>query len=108
MVAEPTLIRIEEHGRVALPASVRKRFGIKEGELVAVVETPEGVLIVPREAMISQALDRVGAILREEGLTLDELIASGRDERDTLVRELYGIESPDSSDAVWWVTPACW
>lgn len=94
MVAQPTFVRIQKNGQVPLPASVRKRLGLKEGDLVAIAETPEGVLIAPREALVSQALDRIGETLRAEGLTLDELIASGRDERDALLRELYGLE-PD-------------
>jgi AbrB family looped-hinge helix DNA binding protein len=92
MVAEPTLVRIQSNGQVPLPAAVRERLGLKAGDLVAVAETPDGVLISPRERLVSQSLDRIGAILREEGLTLDELIASGREERDALLRELYGIE----------------
>lgn len=92
MVAESTLVLIQKNGQVPLPAAFRKRLGLKAGDLVAVAETPEGVLIAPREVLVSRALGRIGAVLREEGLTLEELIESGRDERDSLVRELYGID----------------
>jgi AbrB family looped-hinge helix DNA binding protein len=100
-VSVPTLVRIKENGQITLPAAIRKRLGLEEGDLVVVSETPDGVLITSREALVSQALDRIGEILRAEGLTLEELIASGRDERDALVRELYGIEPaahPDQAD----------
>ena len=60
---------------------------------MAVVSTPDGVLITPQEVVASQALDQIGAILREHGLSLEELIESGRASRDELVRERYGIES---------------
>lgn len=42
-------------------------------------------------------LDKLGESLREQGLTLEELIESGRAERADLPREMYGIVSEDSS-----------
>lgn len=92
MVAELTLVRIEENGQITLPSAARERLGLQEGDLVAIAETAEGMLIARRDVLVSHTLDRIGAILREEGLTLEELIESGREERDALVRELYGIE----------------
>jgi hypothetical protein len=41
---------------------------LKKGDLVAVVATPERVLITPREVVASKALDQLGAILGEQGL----------------------------------------
>lgn len=43
--------------------------------------------------MIAKTLDGMGAALREQGLSLDELIESGRAERDELIREQYGLNS---------------
>lgn len=40
-------------------------------------------------------LDELGAMLKERGITLDELIASGRDIRGEIIRERYGIESEE-------------
>src|SRR5687768_9542174 len=78
MVAESKLVRVQDRGQVTLPAEVRKRLGLKKGDLVVVRETAEGVLLTPQVAAITDALDRLGAILREDGITLDELIESGR------------------------------
>ena len=40
--------------------------------------------------MVNKALDRIGENLRQEGLTLEELIESGREIRAELIREQYG------------------
>ena len=96
MVSEPKLVRIQEKGQVTLPAAVRKRLGLKKGDLVAVMATPEGVLITPQEVIATRALDQIGEILREQGLSLEELIEAGRGEREALLRELYGIDSAES------------
>jgi AbrB family looped-hinge helix DNA binding protein len=93
MGSETKLVRIQEKGQVTLPAAIRKRLGLKKGDLVAVVGTSEGVLITPQEIIASRALDQIGAILREQGVSLEELIEAGRDSRDELMREQYGIAS---------------
>jgi AbrB family looped-hinge helix DNA binding protein len=86
MTTELRLVRVQEKGQVTLPADVRRRLGLEKGDLVAIVETPEGVLITPQEVVATKALDRIGEVLREQGLSLEELIESGRAERDELLR----------------------
>jgi hypothetical protein len=44
----------------------------------------------------ANALDRIGEALREQGVALDELIESGRAERELLLREHYGIDAEGS------------
>lgn len=100
MPSERKLVRIQEKGQVTLPADVRRRLGLKTGDLVAVTETDDGVLISPspRQVEAMRALDRVGKILREQGVDLNEMIESGRDIRGDLLTEEYGIDpnSPTS------------
>ena len=89
-MAQSRLVRVREDGQVIVPPELRTRLELKKGDLVAVVETPEGVLIAPEKVVVDKALDRLGEILREEGLTLDELVTSGAEIREELVRERYG------------------
>jgi AbrB family looped-hinge helix DNA binding protein len=89
------LVRIQEKGQVTIPTKIRKKLGLKRGDLVAVMETPEGVFITPQQVVATKALDRIGDVLKEQGLSVDELIASGRDIRGDLLQEAYGItETP--------------
>ncbi len=92
------LARVQEKGQVTLPADLRRRLGLKKGDLVAITETEDGVLITPQEVLAVKSLDRIGALLREKGLTLDELIESGRKERTTLIEEMYGIPKDKQGD----------
>jgi antitoxin PrlF len=87
-------VRIQEKGQVTIPQEIRKKLGLKRGDLVAVVETPDGVFITPQQVMATKALDSIGEILKEQGLSLDELIASGREIRGELLQETYGITQP--------------
>src|SRR5918998_1802976 len=81
------LVRIQEKGQVTIPTEIRKKLGLKRGDLVAVVETPEGVFITPQQVVATKALDSIGDILKEKGLSLDELIALGREIRGICCRK---------------------
>jgi hypothetical protein len=51
------------------------------------METPDGVFITPQQVVAANALDRIGDILKEQGLSVDELIASGRQARGDILQE---------------------
>ena len=91
MATAPMLSRVQKKGQVTIPASIRERLGLKEGDLVAFQETERGVLIAPQEVVATDAFDRIGAVLQASGISLDDLIESGREIRGELVRERYGL-----------------
>jgi AbrB family looped-hinge helix DNA binding protein len=80
-------VRMQEKGQVTIPTAIRKKLGLKQGDLVAVVETPEGVFITPQQVLATKALDRIGNILKTHGLSLEELIASGRQIRTDILQK---------------------
>jgi AbrB family looped-hinge helix DNA binding protein len=98
MATETKLVRVQENGQITLPASIRKRLGLKKGDLVAVEETSEGVLITPQALLALRDLDRMGTALREQGVTLEDWLESGRQIREELSREKYGGASPTIPD----------
>lgn len=86
------LSTVQGKGQVTIPAELRKKLGLKKGDLVAFVETEEGILISPREVVAMKALEKIGSMLKEQGITLDDLIDSGREIRGDLVKELYDLD----------------
>ena len=90
MAATRNLVRVQEKGQVTLPAAIRRRLGIKKGDLVAVEETPEGVLITTRAMAAINGLTEIGDALREQGLTLEDMIERGKAIREELYRGQYG------------------
>ena len=87
---ESKLSIVQEKGQITIPAEIRQRWGLKKGDLVAFVETEQGVMISPQEVVAMNALDQIGRALRERGITLEELIESGREIRGQLIEEEYG------------------
>jgi AbrB family looped-hinge helix DNA binding protein len=84
------LVRVQEKGQITIPTEVRRKLGLGKGDLVSVEETTNGVLITPQKVLALQALDRIGEILRQKGLTLEDLMDSGAEIREELVRERHG------------------
>jgi antitoxin PrlF len=94
----PKLVRMQEKGQVTIPQEIRKKLGLKRGDLVAVMETPEGIFITPQQVLATKALDSIGDILKEQGLSLAEVISSGREIRTDILQETYGItETPQEN-----------
>ncbi len=91
---DPKLVRVQEKGQVTIPQEIRKKLGLKRGDLVTVMETPEGIFITPQQVVATKALDNIREILKEQGLSLAEVISSGRDIRTDLIQETYGITEP--------------
>lgn len=97
-MSEIKLSTVQEKGQVTIPAEIRKKLGLKKGDLVAFVETEDGVLISPREVVALKALREIGESLKARGITYEELMASGREIRGELLEEMYGIESENDID----------
>ncbi len=91
----PKLSVVQAKGQVTIPAEIRRKLGLKKGDLVAFIETEQGVLITPQEVIAMNALDRIGEVLRKRGISLEELIESGREIRGQLLEEEYGIEADE-------------
>lgn len=87
---------VQKRGQVTIPIEMRRKWGIEEGGVVAFIETEEGILISPREVLAMETLDRIGEALREQGITLEEMIESGRDIREEIYREKFA--RTDSND----------
>src|SRR3990170_553408 len=84
-------VRVQEKGQVTIPLEIRRKLGLKKGDLVSFVETDKGILIQPAEVIVSAALEMIGESLKAKGVTLDELIERGRTIRAELIKEEYGL-----------------
>ena len=97
MAREVKLGRVQQRGQVTIPIELRRRLGIEEGGVVAFTETKNGVLISPREVLAMDALDQIGKALKDQDISLEELIESGRGIRGEMVKEEDGLEAEEDS-----------
>lgn len=91
--SERKLVRIQEKGQVTLPMEVRENLGLKKGDLMAVTQIGGGIFISPQQVIATNALNKIGDVLKEKGLSLDDLIESGRDMRGSIIEKKYGLKS---------------
>ena len=89
------LYAIQENGQITLPKEWRDRHDLKKGDLVAFEETDGGLLISFEEAKMLKLMDELGDVLREKGLSLEDMIASGREIRQEIYNEKYATQSDD-------------
>lgn len=73
MTVAPRYSRVQKKGQVTIPASLRDKMGLKEGDLVAFSETSEGILISPQKVFAMRTFDRIGDALKAQEITLDEV-----------------------------------
>ena len=93
------LSRLQDRGQITIPQEFREKFGLEPGDMIAFVETEKGVMISPQEMVAMDAFARMGALLKEEGITLKELIESGRKIRGELLEEEFGLTEEEWNKA---------
>jgi antitoxin PrlF len=88
---------VQKRGQVTIPIDLRRKMGIEEGGIIAFIETEDGLLLSPRKALALDALNRIGKALEEQGLSLEDMIESGRKIRGQILEEESGLtaETPE-------------
>lgn len=87
-------LKISANGRVCIPADVRARLGVRDGDMLLLNETKDGLML----STVDQSVRRAQAIVREmmqgkPDLSVDDFLREKhaetrfQEERD---RELYG------------------
>jgi len=95
MAARVLQAAMKAKGQLTVPVSMRRKYGLDEGVIVAFVATEEGLLLKPQRVVGMEALEEIGRLLSEQGVDLETLIESGRDIRGDLVAERYGLVDTD-------------
>lgn len=85
------VVRVQEKGQVTIPQEIRKKLDLKKGDMVIFVETDAGVVIKPAEIVVTEALDEIGRALKEQGISLDDVMELGREIRGEIIEEEYGL-----------------
>ncbi|PSQ84460.1 MAG: AbrB family transcriptional regulator [Bacteroidetes bacterium QH_2_63_10] len=84
-------IQVGKRGVVTLPKDVREKYGIEEGDALHLVDLGGGMFVVsPMMPAVPSLVEEIEAIREEEGVSLEELLAGLREQRERLTREVYG------------------
>mgnify|MGYP002760844752 CR=1 FL=1 len=96
-------IQVGKGGVITLPKDVRETYGIEEGDALHLADLGGGMFVVtpvvpPMIPTVPSLVKEIEAIREEEGVSLENLLAGLRDQRERLTREVYGPD-PGPEDA---------
>ncbi|MDX2139870.1 MAG: hypothetical protein SF123_17425 [Chloroflexota bacterium] len=83
-------IQLDADGKLALPAELRAALGMSEGDIVTLVTSGQTVSLVPTRLIVPEVAERITQIMKEEGVTLDDLLTDLDEQKELLFRERYG------------------
>ena len=78
-------IQIRKKGSLTLPVELRNKYELDEGDVFTIIDLGDGAfLLTPRVSQVNRLGDRVSEILKEERVSVDDLLNTLDEER------LYG------------------
>lgn len=85
-----TTLQIRSKGTITLPASLRKKYKLEEGEVLTLIDLGEGtILLKPKILQVDKLSKRIAKRLKEENVTLEDLLKTLDEERKIYYREHY-------------------
>ena len=75
------IIQIRKRGTLTLPQAIRKKYHLDEGDPLTVVDLGEGFFISPKITTLPKLTSQIEELMKEKGITLDELISGLAEER---------------------------
>ena len=82
--------RIREDGSLELPEALISSLGLRPGENITLYEDEEGVTFLPKRFVFAEIVAENERIMKEQGITLKDLLDGLEEVREQLFKERYG------------------
>ena len=87
------VVQIRKKGSLTLPVDLRNKYNLDEGDVFTLIDLGDGsFLLTPQVSQVNRLGDRVTRILKEEGVSLEDLLSALDEERQQYYREHYAGE----------------
>ncbi len=87
---ETRLLQLRGRGTLTLPARIRERYGLDEGDPITLVDLDGALLLSPRVSVIGKLATEIDYLRREAGLSLEDLLQGVREQRAKYLVEQAG------------------
>jgi len=87
---KPVTTEIKSRGQLTIPKKIRVMGNLEEGQVVSIIPVGDSVIITPKRLELDEARREMKKILKDSGLTPEELLAGLEEEREALYKETYG------------------
>ena len=85
-----TTLQIRSKGTITLPASLRKKYNLEEGEVLTIIDLGEGtILLKPMVSQVNKLSNQIAKRLKEENVSLEDLLKVLDEERKIYYQEHY-------------------
>jgi AbrB family looped-hinge helix DNA binding protein len=83
-------VQVRQRGSLTLPANLRERYNIKPGDTFRIVDLDGILVLTPMVPMVPELAREIERARVEAGLSVEDMLASLRKQRERYVREKYG------------------
>lgn len=81
---------IRERGQLTIPKKVRESGALNDGQAVSIIPLGDSILVTPQKLGLEEARWAIRKIMKDSGVTLEDLLKGIEKERERLSEETYG------------------
>lgn len=82
-------IQVRKRGVMTLPANLRQKYNIEEGDTYRVLDLDGLFVLTPMVPMVPELAREIEAMRLEEGISIQELLEGLRQQREQYYKEQY-------------------
>jgi AbrB family looped-hinge helix DNA binding protein len=87
-------VQVRQRGTLTLPAELREKYGIEPGDTFRLVDLDGIFVLTPMVAMVPELAREIERARVEAGLSIEELLANLREQRERYYTEHYAGNRP--------------
>jgi bifunctional DNA-binding transcriptional regulator/antitoxin component of YhaV-PrlF toxin-antitoxin module len=85
-----TTVQMRGKGTITFPAKLRTKYKLQEGEVFTIIDLGEGTfLLKPMVSQVNKLSNQIAKRLKEENVSLDDLLQTLDEERKIYYQENY-------------------
>ena len=85
-----TTVQMRGKGTITFPAKLRSKYKLQDGEVFTIIDLGEGTfLLKPMVSQVNKLSNQIAKRLKEENVTLDDLLQTLDEERKIYYQENY-------------------
>jgi AbrB family looped-hinge helix DNA binding protein len=82
-------VQVRQRGTLTLPIEVREKYGIQPGDTFRLTDLDGTLVLTPMAPMVPELAREIERMRQEAGLSIEELLASLREQRERYYQECY-------------------
>ena len=88
-------VQVRQRGTLTLPAELREKYGIQPGDTFRLVDLDGTMVLTPMVPMVPELAREIERMRLESGLSIEELLASLREQRARYHQERYAADQSE-------------